>query len=210
MTPAPQRMPPMTLKVRNVRYFMRADARDDRRERPHDGHEAGQDEGLRAVLLEELVGLVDVLLLEELGVRPVEERRADLLAEHVARLVADDRGDHDQGADQPQREVQHCPSAISRPAVNSSESPGRKKPMSRPDSAKTIEQDADQPNGSRSDSPDPASSGRAQASSRVPGSLESRGVRLGEDPAVGLGSKVINAHDPRQVPPVPPEALWSH
>ena len=53
-----------------------ADAGDDRRERPHDRHEAGQHEGLGAVLLEELVRLLDVLLLEQAGVGAPEERRA--------------------------------------------------------------------------------------------------------------------------------------
>jgi ABC-type antimicrobial peptide transport system, permease component len=82
-----------------------ADAGDDRRERAHDGHEAGQHQGLRPVLLEELVGLDHVLLLEQAGVRAGEERGPDLLAEEVARLVAEDRGETDQRDRGPQREV---------------------------------------------------------------------------------------------------------
>lgn len=79
---------------------------DDRREGPHDGHEAGQHQRLRAVLLEELVGLLDVLLLEEAGVRALEERGSHLPAEEIADLVTDDRRQGDQDADQPQRVLQ--------------------------------------------------------------------------------------------------------
>jgi hypothetical protein len=42
-----------------------ADAGDDGRERADDRHEAGQDDGLGAVLVEELLGGLDVLALEQ-------------------------------------------------------------------------------------------------------------------------------------------------
>lgn len=83
-----------------------ADTGDDRRERPDDGDEAGQHQRLRSVLLEELVGLLDVLLLEETGVRPLEEGRPHLAAEEIADLVTDDRRQGDQETDEPQGVLQ--------------------------------------------------------------------------------------------------------
>ena len=79
--------------MRNVRYLILPTPGEDRHERPHDGDEAGEQDRLRAVGLEELVGALDVLLLEQLGVLAPEDRRPDLLAERVADLVADDRGE---------------------------------------------------------------------------------------------------------------------
>ena len=60
----------------------------DRGERPHDRDEPGQDDGLGAVTLEVLAGLVDVLLLEDPGVGPPEQRRGRPGPEGVADLVA--------------------------------------------------------------------------------------------------------------------------
>ena len=82
-----QPTPPMTLKVTKVRYriltpaTMGAKVLDD-------GDEAGQDDRLGAVPLEEVLGLLEMLLLEEAGIRPVEQGRADPLAEAVAHLLA--------------------------------------------------------------------------------------------------------------------------
>jgi len=65
-------------------------------------------------------------------------RRPDPAAEEVADLVAGDGGDRDERAPQRQRQVRVAALGDQQPAVNSSESPGRKDPISSPDSAKTI------------------------------------------------------------------------
>ena len=69
-----------------------ADAGEDRRERPHDGHEAGEHDRLGAVLLEELLGAVDVLPFEQARIGPAEEPRAHPLPDREADLVADHGG----------------------------------------------------------------------------------------------------------------------
>ena len=69
-----------------------ADARHDGGEGAHDRDELGQGHGLAAVALEERRRAIDVLLLEQPGVGPVEDRRPRLAADRIARLVADDRG----------------------------------------------------------------------------------------------------------------------
>ena len=126
-----------------------ADAGDDRGERAHDRHEPGEHDRLRAVLLEERVGLGDVLLLEQARVRPAEQRGPTLPAEPVADLVAEHRGDeqadeHDRQRGQVLGELvegrarSSAADEVRKPAKNSSESPGRKKPISSPDSAKMI------------------------------------------------------------------------
>ena len=76
----------------------------------------------------------------------------DPLPEHVAHLVADDGGDPDAEDQRHQRQVEALRSKLEgaearNPAVNSSASPGRKNPMSRPDSAKTIAQMPEQAEG---------------------------------------------------------------
>ena len=53
-----------------------AHAGDDRCERAHDGHEASEHDRLRAVLLEELLGAFDVLVLEQAASRAAEHARA--------------------------------------------------------------------------------------------------------------------------------------
>ncbi len=79
------------------------DAGDDRCERAHDRDEAGEDDRLRAVALEEHVGLGDVLGFEQSRVRAIEQRRSDPLAEEVADLVAGDRRDREAYEDDRQR-----------------------------------------------------------------------------------------------------------
>ena len=76
------------------------DAGDDGDEGAHDRHEPCEHDGARTVLVEELVGLVDVRLLEEPGVGPVEQRRAGLAPDQVSHLVAGDGGDADEHDDQ--------------------------------------------------------------------------------------------------------------
>ena len=76
---------------------------------------------------------------------PAEEGRADPPAEQVADLVADHGGEEAADEQGQEREVERLVDRLSgleakKPAVKSSESPGRKKPMSRPDSAKTMAQ----------------------------------------------------------------------
>ena len=81
-----------------------SDARKHRYEGPHDGDEAGEEDRLGAVGLEELVGPLDVLLLEELRVRLPEDRGPDLFAERVPDLVSDDGGE--EAADEDDRKVE--------------------------------------------------------------------------------------------------------
>ncbi len=78
----------------------------DRGERAHDGHEPGQHDGLGAVAVEEGLGLVDVVLLEEPGVGPPEDGGTHPPAHQVADLVADDGGDEAPHEQQRQRQVQ--------------------------------------------------------------------------------------------------------
>ena len=78
-----------------------ADAGDDRGEGAHDRHELGQGDGLAPVALEEVRGAIDMLLLEETGVRPVEDRRSRLATDEVAGLVAGDGGKPHEGRRRP-------------------------------------------------------------------------------------------------------------
>ena len=113
----------------------RADAGHDRRERAHDGHEAGQHDGLRRRTARRSVWAFTTFCgLKRRDFGPVEQRRADLLAEPVADLVA-------RRMRPPRRRRRRAAAAAGgcrrrvearKPAMNSSESPGRKNPMSRP------------------------------------------------------------------------------
>ena len=117
-----------------------ADAGDDRRERPQDRHELRQDDRLAAVPLVVLVRHPQVLAAEQQRVGPAVERLAGAIADLVAGGVADDRR-----RNQRQRSASaksRSPRAANRPAVMSSESPGRKNPMSSPVSAKMISDQA--------------------------------------------------------------------
>jgi len=72
-----------------------AGTRDQGDERAHDRDEAADDQCLVAVLVEEGVGLVEVVLLQDLAVALVDrgaDRATDLVADHVAR----ERHDHQQ------------------------------------------------------------------------------------------------------------------
>lgn len=79
-----------------------ADARHERRERAHDGHEAGYDDGLAAVLLVEGVGFLQVLLVEQLAVLAPEHGWTDRAAYPVVGVVAHDGG----GGQKPHGEAQ--------------------------------------------------------------------------------------------------------
>jgi hypothetical protein len=67
----------------------RSDARDERRERPHDRDEARQDDRLAAVLLVEALRAHEVLLVEEARAFVREHLGADLAADPVVHRVAD-------------------------------------------------------------------------------------------------------------------------
>ena len=82
----------------------RADARHHGRERAHDRHEAGEHDGLRAVTVEERLGALDVLLFEQARVRAAEEPGPEPVADRVADLGPDDRGD--EAADDDERDVE--------------------------------------------------------------------------------------------------------
>ena len=64
------------------------------------GNEAGQDDGAGAVVVEEVLGAVDVLLAEESGVGLGEDRRPRLAADPVADDVAGDCCDGEDEADE--------------------------------------------------------------------------------------------------------------
>ena len=81
----------------------RAHPGEDRGEGPHDRDEPGQHDRLRAVALEVLPGLLDVLLLEDPRVGPAEQRRADPVPEGVADLVAGHGGHEAADEDDRQR-----------------------------------------------------------------------------------------------------------
>ena len=112
-----------------------ADAGDQRDVGAHDRHEAPDDQGLGAVLLEEVVGLVEVLLADDPAVvvaqrRP--DRATDLVADDVAREGCDEeRGDRDREGDV------SSPPAMKMPIANRRESPGRIG-KNRPHSTKTM------------------------------------------------------------------------
>jgi hypothetical protein len=114
-----------------------AGARDDGGEGAHDRYESGQDDRAGAVAIEESAGSVEVLLFEQPGVGAAEECRSGAAAECVADLVAEDRGEGDQGTYEPEW-VCRWPPATRSPVVNRSESPGRKNPIRRPVSANTM------------------------------------------------------------------------
>jgi hypothetical protein len=75
---------------------MRAQAGDERRQGADDRHEAGDDDRLAAVLLVELVGVGQVLGLDQPEPLEVEEPRAQEVPDPVVHRVADDgRGDEE-------------------------------------------------------------------------------------------------------------------
>ena len=82
----------------------RSDTRQDRGEGANDRYEPGENDRLDAVAIEEPLGLVNVLLLEESGVGSAKERRTHLLTERVAHLVT--RYRCHKAADQDHRQVQ--------------------------------------------------------------------------------------------------------
>ena len=72
----------------------------ERRERADNGHEAGDDDGLAAVFLVELMGLVQVALLEYLGIGIAEQPPPEVMPDGiVARIAQDGRGKHNQCQD---------------------------------------------------------------------------------------------------------------
>ena len=58
---------------------------------PYDGDEPGDDDGLASVFLVELMGLVQVALLENLGIGVVEQLLAEEMADHIVAGVAQHR-----------------------------------------------------------------------------------------------------------------------
>ena len=80
-----QRTAPITLKAAKRRVLHVRDAGHERREGADDRHELRVDDRLAAVLLVERLRLQQVLALEKSRVRPVEDRRAGVPAQQVAR-----------------------------------------------------------------------------------------------------------------------------
>ena len=79
----------------------------ERGEGADDRDEAGDDDGLAAVLLEELVGVGQVLRLDQPEALGVEDRRPRKCPDPVVHRVAQDRGDDEQD-EQPGRESEPC------------------------------------------------------------------------------------------------------
>src|SRR5687767_8533552 len=75
------------------------DPRHDRRKRANDWHESRENDRLATMLFVELVGPVQVLLVEEAGVLPGEDAGTGLSPDVVADLVARDRGDRKEKAE---------------------------------------------------------------------------------------------------------------
>ena len=81
-------------------------ARDHRRERPYDGHEARQNDRLPAVLLVELLGPQQMLLVKEKTVLAREQPRARHSADVVAARVTQDCRDGENRTKQPDVETE--------------------------------------------------------------------------------------------------------
>ena len=110
-SPTPQHDGTQDVEEREHRVAHPGGAGDQRRERPHDRHEPGDHDGERAALLEEGVGLVEILLLEQLRVR-LEHRGADVAADPVADLSAEYGGDRDEDQQLPELEVDGLPALL--------------------------------------------------------------------------------------------------
>ena len=76
------------------------DAGDERREGAQDGQEAREGHGLAAMAFIELVGALQVIAAEYLGVGVVEQALAGRSADHVIGAVTQDRGNHQQAGQQ--------------------------------------------------------------------------------------------------------------
>ena len=99
------RAAPTMLKIVNSRTGISRDAGNRVGERADDGNEAREDDRLRAVPVEVVPRLVDVLLLEQSRVRPAEQSRAGLQADEVAGLGTDDGGDEEPDEDDAEVDV---------------------------------------------------------------------------------------------------------
>ena len=119
-----------------------ADAGHHRRERAHERHEAGDDDRLGAVLVEELCGASTYSLLEDARVRSLEQSRTVALRRTSSRPGAPMTAARKQPDRATTAMFELALLEAKRPAVKSSESPGRMNPSSSPDSAKMI---SDQP-----------------------------------------------------------------
>ncbi len=115
-----------------------ADAGDRRDERADDRHEPRQQDRARPVALEERVRAVHVLALEQLRVLLVEQLRADPASRRRNRRRCPARRTRSSPGTRSTAACARCPCAMNRPSGNSSESPGRKNPISRPHSAKMM------------------------------------------------------------------------
>ena len=114
-----------------------ADAGDERGEGPDDRHEPRQDDREAAVLLVELVGAQQVLLVQEPRVLAREDLRPDEVADGVVDRVAQDGRDDQEHRHRPQLD-RRLGMAVTAPTAKSSESPGRKGVTTSPVSAKMI------------------------------------------------------------------------
>ena len=110
---------PTKLHIRNLRAVHPGGAGDDGDVGPHERHEAADHQGLAAVLLEERLGLGEVLPLEDPAVVLVE-RWPDLAADLVADDVAGERrrGERDEGEGQVDAAGRRARSSIFSPAMN--------------------------------------------------------------------------------------------
>ena len=79
-----------------------ADAGRHGHEGPNDGNESGEHHGFRSVPLEEGLGAVHILLLEEPRIGAPEERGPEMPPDEEPELVAEHRGDERAGEQQPE------------------------------------------------------------------------------------------------------------
>ena len=101
-----------------------ADPGDERDVGAHDRHEAADDQGLGAVLLEEVVGLVEVLLADDPAV-VVAQRRARSRDRSRSRRRCRRRPRRRARGSRPRGGCRASPPAMKMPIANSRESPGR-------------------------------------------------------------------------------------
>ena len=129
-------------RVASARHL--ADARGDRREGADDRDEAGDDDGQAAVAREERVRPLDVLDAEQTGFLAFEDGGAALVADQVADFTAEESRERDRRERPPRRSGRRRRSGTARsgaradPEMTRSVSPGSRKPMRRPVSAKMM------------------------------------------------------------------------
>jgi hypothetical protein len=119
---------------KKARVAHAGDPRYERRKRADDRNEPRKDDGLAAVPLIEVLGARDVFLFEKKRVAPREDPRPRLPVQKVSRGVAISAADISAALI---NTISSRPAPETTTTVNSSESPGRKKPGRSPVSANT-------------------------------------------------------------------------